>query len=205
MTTHPSLVTLIVAALSACSDPPPEQVESPSDAQVSAALASDLQFLREEEKLARDVYLTLYETWQLRPHERISSSEQTHMDRVKDTLAALSIADPVTDDGVGVFANEQLATLYRELVAEGETSATAALQVGATIEDLDLHDIDMMKTRTSDPTVLAMYDALHCGSRNHLRAFTSQLAMRGVTYAPRHISVAQYETILAGEQESCGR
>jgi hypothetical protein len=52
-------------------------------------LAADLQFLREEEKLARDVYLTLYDAWQLAPHQNIAESEQTHTDRVLDLLVAL--------------------------------------------------------------------------------------------------------------------
>jgi hypothetical protein len=82
-------------------------------------LAADLQFLREEEKLARDVYLTLYDAWQLAPHQNIAESEQTHTDRVLDLLVALDLPDPVVDDTVGVFVNPQLAGLYVELVATG--------------------------------------------------------------------------------------
>jgi hypothetical protein len=105
-------------------------------------LAADLQFLREEEKLARDVYLTLYDAWQLAPHQNIAESEQTHTDRVLDLLVALDLPDPVVDDTVGVFVNPQLAGLYVELVATGRRTEVASLEVGATIEDLDLRDIE---------------------------------------------------------------
>jgi hypothetical protein len=169
------------------------------------ALAADLQFLREEEKLARDVYLTLYERWRLMPHANIASSEQTHMDRAKAALADFGLADPVRDDSVGAFVNGQLRQLYVDLVARGEQTEVASLQVGATIEDLDLRDIAVMKRRTADAGVLAMYEALQCGSRNHLRAFTSQLAMRGASYAPQYLTQAEYDAILGGARERCGR
>ena len=45
---------------------------------LSAKEASDLIFLREEEKLARDVYLALYDAWGTPIFLNISSSEQKH-------------------------------------------------------------------------------------------------------------------------------
>lgn len=171
----------------------------------ATTLAADLQFLREEEKLARDVYLTLFDKWRLMPHQNIASSEQTHTDRVKSTLLAFNLPDPVRDDSVGSFVNTQLAGLYTDLVAQGLQSEIASLTVGATIEDLDLRDLKQMKGRTQDPMVLSMYAALECGSRNHLRAFTTQLAMRGVTYQPQYLARADYDSILGGAHERCGR
>ena len=178
------------------------QIEAPA---ADDPLAADLLFLREEEKLARDVYLTLFEKWRLMPHQNIASSEQTHTDRVKSTLRAFNLPDPVRDDNVGSFVNTQLAGLYTDLVALGLRSEIDSLTVGATIEDLDIRDINQMKSRTQDPSVLSMYAALECGSRNHLRAFTSQLSMRGVTYQPQYLARAEYDAILAGTHERCGR
>ncbi len=175
-----------------------------SSSEVTAAVREDLRFLREEEKLARDVYAKLYERWQLVPYRNIGSSEQRHTSRVKDTLASLGIPDPVQDDSVGVFANVELRTLYGELVASGMQSEVAALTVGATIEDLDIRDIERMKGRTTDPSVLALYDSLQCGSRNHLRAYTSQLASRGVTYTARYIGAPELASIRAASNERCG-
>lgn len=170
-----------------------------------ASLADDLQFLREEEKLARDVYLILFEKWRLMLHQNIAASEQTHADQVQSMLVAFNLPDPVQDDSVGMFVNTQLATLYTDLTALGVQSEVASLAVGATIEDLDIRDIEQMKTRTQDSNVLSMYAALQCGSRNHLRAFTSQLTMRGVAYSPQYISQAEYDAILAGAHERCSR
>lgn len=189
-------------AIAACGD---HGTDPSSDgATVDEAVAADLQFLREEEKLARDVYETLYQRWALRPHANIGASEQTHMDRVAAMLADLGLPDPVADDTIGVFANDELGQLFADLVASGQQSEIASLRVGATIEDLDIRDIDAMAERATDASVLSVYDALRCGSRNHLRAFASQLAARGASYSPQYLGQAEYDAILAGAQESCG-
>ena len=42
-----------------------------------------LTYMREEEKVARDVYLYLNEKWNVRIFKNIAASEQTHMDAIK--------------------------------------------------------------------------------------------------------------------------
>lgn len=194
-------VLLVTAMLSACamdSQRQPE-LEPPTD-----AAQDDLAFLREEEKLARDVYLTLYDIWNLPPHGNIASSEQTHMDRVLSVLEAHALPDPVVSDAVGAFENPQLAALYTTLVATGRESTTAALTVGATIEDLDLRDLHDMKLRTTDTLTLDMLASLECGSRNHLRAFYGQLSAAGVGYLAQYIPQAQLAEIVGSAKERCG-
>ena len=93
------------------------------------SIQSQLQYLREEEKLARDVYLTLYQRWELRIFDNIAGAEQRHMDRIGAVLAARQIPDPVTDDSVGVFQDASLGALYQELVQRGSNSALDALRV----------------------------------------------------------------------------
>ena len=170
----------------------------------SAELAEDLTFLREEEKLARDVYVTLFDAWGLTIFSNISSAEQRHMDRVGETLDAFELPDPVVDDTVGAFTNPELADLFVQLVSDGLNDEVAALTVGATIEDLDIHDIQNMAARTDDATALATYEALECGSRNHMRAFMEQLHSRDADYDVQFISNDYFEEILASGQESCG-
>ena len=204
---------LITSQLAACGRPD-QRTDSPipnaegnaeADTEAEADVYDDLRFLREEEKLARDVYLTLFEKWQLMPHRNIAESEQMHTDQVKSLLLARGIPDPVEDDTVGSFVNPQLGALFTDLTEQGVLSEVASLTVGAIIEDLDIRDLAQMIDRTRDATVLSVYSALKCGSRNHLRAFTSQLTMRGATYAPQYLDQAEYDAILAGAHERCGR
>lgn len=177
--------------------------EAPADARL--AHQQDVTFLREEEKLARDVYITLYKRWGLRIFSNISQAEQRHMDRMGMLIRRYQILDPVVDDTVGVFTNTELAGLYTTLVKKGSASEVDALKVGATIEDLDIRDIIAMKARTNDSGALDAFAKLECGSRNHMRAFHRQLAARGVTYAPQYLSQKQLDAIVAGSHERCGR
>lgn len=196
-----SVAALAIAACNGSQRVPDPRGDGPA---VTDQVIADLQFLREEEKLARDVYTRLFDRWQLMPHQRIASSEQIHMDHVLTTLQALDLTDPVRDDTVGAFVDPRLAGLFAELVATGERSELDSLQVGATVEDLDLRDLDRMASHTTDPGILSTYAVLQCGSRNHLRAFTSQLAMRGASYAPQYIPQATFDAVLAANHEQCG-
>lgn len=179
-------------------------VTPPDPTPVPADLVADLTFLREEEKLARDVYRTLGARWGLRVFSNISASEETHMTRVLQRLDALGLPDPVVDDATGAFVDPILADLFTTLTTRGQASLEAALQVGATIEDLDIADLAQMRTRTDDATSLAVYDELMCGSRNHLRAFVGQLTSRGATYTAQYLSQAEVDGIVATPQERCG-
>jgi len=170
----------------------------------SAALSADLLFLREEEKLARDTYQTLYERHGSTVLQNIAGSEQRHMDSVKTLLDTYGLTDPAAGRAVGEFVDGDLAELYSSLVASGTPTEQAAMVVGATIEDLDIHDIQAMRLHAEQADVLAVLESLECGSRNHLRAFLGRLTQLGGSYAPQYISQTAYDEILASPHETCG-
>jgi len=162
-----------------------------------------LTFMREEEKLARDVYLTLADKWQLPIYSNIAGAEQRHMDAVQMVFTTYEneINDPGFDNTVGAFANNELAALYLQLVEKGNLSLVDALTVGATIEDLDLKDLEIRLTTTTNDHVKLVYNNLAKGSRNHLRAFMRALTAQGGTYSPDHIDQAAFDAILGSEME----
>lgn len=178
------------------------------DNKVSSAITllqtekDDLKFLREEEKLARDVYLFSYNKYQLSIFNSISQSEQKHMDSVLALLTKYGITDPASAQ-IGVFVNQDLQSLYNSLTAQSDISLVEALKVGATIEDLDINDIDHFIANTTKSDLLGVYDNLTCGSKNHIRSFTNQLSLNGLTYVPQFISVAYYNTILSSPSGGC--
>jgi hypothetical protein len=98
--------------------------------------------MRKEEKLARDVYLTLGEKYSLPVFTNIPRSEQRHMDQIAVLLARYDIEDPIQDDRRGKFNSPAMQELYNDLVTRGSASEAEALKVGATIEDLDIHDLE---------------------------------------------------------------
>ncbi len=175
------------------------------DGRPSEAEAASLLAMREEEKLARDVYLTLGERWDVAVFRNIPRAEQRHMDRVGDLLERYGIDDPVVDDAVGAFADPAFAALYAELVEKGSRSLTDALAVGAEIEDLDLADLYAALDDVVERSDIAMvYENLARGSRNHMRAFAGALSGEGATYEARHITADELASILASDHERGG-
>ena len=165
---------------------------------LSEAEAASLIYMREEEKLARDVYLAFYAQWQLPLFQNIANSESTHMASIKTLLDRYGLTDPVGSNGAGVFTNTTLQDLYNQLIAEGSQSAEAALQVGALIEEVDIADLQQGLTAITHTDIIRVYNSLTRGSENHLRAFTSQLSqLTGTTYVPQHLDQATYEAIIS--------
>jgi hypothetical protein len=189
-------LTLIM--FSSCSD----NNENQNTILLTQAEKEDLKFLREEEKLARDVYLFSYNKYQISVFNSISNSEQKHMDSVLSLLNKYGIPDPASPQ-VGVFVNQDLQLLYNSLTAQAAISSIEALKVGATIEDLDINDIDHFISNTTKTDLLGVYDNLTCGSKNHIRSFTSQLTLNEVVYVPQYISVEYYTTILSSTSGGC--
>lgn len=171
---------------------------------LSSQEISDLKFLREEEKLARDVYLLAMSKYDIMIFEHISGSEQTHFDRIKVLLDKYGIEDPALTEK-GKFTDATLQELYNSLAQKTEVSELDALLVGATIEDMDIFDIDELLAKTSNPDLVQVYKDLNCGSRNHMRAFNSQIEKQGETYTPQYISTERFNEIISGLKEECGK
>lgn len=161
----------------------------------------ELMYMREEEKLARDIYLSFYEIWGYRIFANIAGSEQRHMDILKMLVDKYELADPVADNSRGVFTDPELQALYDELLAAGSRSALDALQVGATIEDLDIFDLDQALARTDNADLRTAYQNLMKGSRNHLRAFAGWLAAYGQPYIAQYLSPEEVESIINASRE----
>lgn len=143
--------------------------------------AESLTYLREEEKLAHDVYVTLFDTWGHFVFNNISQAEQQHTDATLNMLNRYGLVDPAQPQA-GHFTNGELQHLHDTLVTRGRTSTLEALKVGALIEEVDMQDLDGMIAGTENESLISHYEKLHCGSRNHLRAFVRQIESQGVAY-----------------------
>lgn len=157
--------------------------------------------MREEEKLAHDVYVTLYDKWKLNIFKNISQSELTHTEAVKYLIERYKLEDPVKDSSVGVFTNKEFTDLYKNLVEKGNISLLDALQVGATIEDLDIKDLKDHYLKTDNQDIKVVYDNLERGSRNHMRAFSRQIEKNGGAYKAQYITKEELDLILSSSQE----
>jgi len=187
---------------------------------LDAAEETHLIFMREEEKLARDVYDTLgilYPT--LNTFERIFDSEERHANTMADMLVTFSIDDPSTSDERGVYTGADYGWYFTEkfdlLVTWGEADSLEALYVGAFIEELDMHDIahcpEVVDSTyalgedgcglayTDEPALKASYNNLLSASGNHLRAYVKAIEqITGEDYVAQYLSQAEVDSILGG-------
>ena len=164
---------------------------------------ASLQFMYEEEKLARDVYLSLFDEYDFMVFDHISSSEQTHMEAIQKLMDKYDVVN-IASDLRGEFINTDLQALFAQLTTQGQESLMQALIVGATIEDLDIYDLQQAIAEFNNEDIINVYESLACGSRNHIRAFSKHLDLEGGSYIAQFISQEVYEAILSGDHESCG-
>ncbi len=157
--------------------------------------------MREEEKLARDVYLYLYEKWQLPIFNNIAASEQQHMEAMKTLIDTYSLDDPIKQNEIGSFTNETISKLYNELTTQGGRSLADALTVGAKIEELDIRDINNLIEQTNKTDIINVYENLMKGSRNHLRAFMKNIDRLGLDYTPEYLSPSEFNKIIQSDIE----
>ena len=198
------LATLISTSvlISSCSDSENDDEVSIQETTLSQLEIDDLNFLREEEKLARDVYLYSYDLYNLQIFKNVSNSEQKHMDSVLELLNKYNLPDPASKK-MGEFNNSELQNLYNDLTQKSSISVVEALEVGNLIEDLDIKDIATNEGRTINIDLLDVYTSLKCGSRNHLRNYYAQLIFNGGLYVPTYISIDEFEAIITTSNEQC--
>ena len=169
-----------------------EFISDPSS--LSQTEKDGLILMREEEKLAGDVYAYFYEKYALRPFTNINKSEVQHSGAVLRLLTYFGIPDPALTEA-GKFSNPEIQALYNKLTADGST-AEKALVVGAFIEEYDIADLRKLIAETQNADIKMVYTNLLNGSYNHIKAFTRVLAGRGVIYSPKILTAVEYSNII---------
>ena len=136
-----------------------------------------LVFIYQEEKVARDTYITLGDIYSNQNvFANIQVSEQEHIDKA-EILCDRYGADTSTIDetNVGEFVVPVLQELYDTLVAQGSLSELAALNVGEYVELTDIDDLEHAEIGMP-ADVVNTYENLKAGSFNHLAAFRDAIA-----------------------------
>lgn len=163
---------------------------------LTAAEITDLRFMREEEKLAHDVYSNYYKLWNNRIFNNISNSEQRHTDAILNLLVKYKQPDPALQQA-GVFSDAVLQKLYNELIARGKVSALEALYAGALIEEVDIADIELAKKNTQKSDILNVYNNLLSGSKSHLKSFVINIErMTGKKYQAQYLTQDEVDALL---------
>jgi hypothetical protein len=131
--------------------------------------------MREEEKLAHDVYVALAAKTGEQAFLRIAASEARHGRAMERMLAVYGIADPTDGYAAGTFPTAATQKLYDDLVAKGSASRAAAIEVGLWIEKTDIADLQKAIAATDEALLDRVYGSLLAGSTRHLKAFEGNL------------------------------
>ena len=174
---------------------------NPSNQILTELDADALLFMLEEEKLARDTYTYLNNLWSVTQFANIKDSEQSHMDAIENLLIRYDITYNILPHGD--FANQDLQNLYDQFITDGSVNQDQALQIGATIEDLDIVDLQDYIDATFNTDLITVYNRLQCGSRNHLRSFVSVIENNGDSYNPQFLTETEFNTIIQDNHEQC--
>lgn len=158
-----------------------------------------LTYMREEEKLAHDVYTFMNNKYDHKVFRNITKAETRHGDFIKELLERYSIADPSGGKKEGEFVNSDLAAVYTRLTEKGSISLNEALKCGAEIEELDIADLNSRIEQSSSPDVKQTFMNLRDGSYRHLQAFMRNLESNGETYTPVHLTQTQFDEILKSD------
>lgn len=163
---------------------------------LSQAEIDSLLFMREEEKLARDVYQWFYRLFADQTFYNIAQSEERHTSQVKALLLAYGLPDPAATTAPGVFQNAALQALYDELIARGSASLRDALYVGGLIEEKDMLDIQAALAEIDNADIISVYKNLIDGSENHLNAFVTRIENIDGTYLPQLLTEDEFNAIV---------
>lgn len=144
---------------------------------LDADAAAGLVYMIEEEKMARDLYDALFDQTGSLVFDRISDSEQRHL----DTLTAAADNAGIDLSGIstspGVFTNPEIQSLYNTLLAQGSVSLDAAYQVGVLVEQTDIADLQGLLADPEIGIIGTIYTHLVAGSEHHLAAFSQYAAL----------------------------
>ncbi len=163
--------------------------------------SQELMRMWEEEKLARDVYISLAKTSNLPIFRNISSAESRHMQALEQLLRASGANSSALNSAHGVFVVPEHQQLFKALVVSGSRSPLDAVMVGAKVEEMDIADLQRMLAKRTNAQVRQVLENLMRGSRNHLRAFASQIASQGATYKAEFLSQAEFNRIATSPAE----
>ncbi len=196
------LITLGIGFLSSCSDDTDDKTTNPVTGEsITDADKEALLFMLEEEKLARDTYFYLDSVWSINTFANIKLSEQQHMDAVENLINSYSISYQIQP--MGVFEDTLLQNFYNQFITDGVQSKINALKIGATIEDLDIVDLREFIAHTDNQNLIAVFENLECGSRNHLRSFVKDIVQEGATYTPQFLTQMDYDLIINSPSGPC--
>ena len=165
---------------------------------VSTDERNDLEWMRAEENLARDVCLAFLVKWKKGPFAAIAATEATHGEAVRQLLARYDIADPAPGPEGASATDPTFGAMYRDLITTGSRSYVDALRTAATVEELDIRDLRERRSTRED--VARVYQRLVEGSQVSLRTLLIEIERQGVAWVPTYLKAPELASIMGSTE-----
>jgi hypothetical protein len=150
---------------------------------ITDEVKASLSYMYDEERLAKEVYLAIYNQQPIKQLSKIASkSEGKHIDAVKDLAKKYGVSTPA--QSAGEYKHSHIQSLYNELYQKGIRSQKDALEVGCIVEVTDIDDLNRYISQAENSNaqdIISVYDFLRRGSYNHYWAFDRGLKQIGVS------------------------
>jgi len=206
------LLSMSVLIFLACSSSSSEENSNTIDldeyktSELNSTQKYALAYMWNEEKLAHDLYLDLYDLFFVETFSNIANrSESKHIMLVEDLIQKYDINITNLQDYTikysqeelrrlerGVFAVDEIQDLYNTLYTIGDDSLVDALKVGCMVEVTDVDDLDKYIINAAEAKDLVdTFKILRLGSYNHYWAFDNALKKQGISQGCCSIGVIE--------------
>ena len=168
----------------------PKQDLSQSEKQV-------LNNARQIEKLAHDVNFTLYSKWNIPAFLRKSSAAEMKTQCVKQLINKYDLQDPVNDNEIGKYADNNLVKIYNNFVEQGSKTLNDAFIVSAQLQDYLIYNLKQDSTKIDNDDIKLVINNLLNSAQRDLAMTVKRLEKFGITYTPKYISQQEFEQIMS--------
>lgn len=201
----PYLIFLPVAVLCAAGLLFYKPQPAPSPATAGALTPQERQsliYVREAEKMARDLYLGMYQAWGLSVFKSTSAEEQDHVDAMLELFGIYALSDPLAARDVpGTYLNQNITSMHSSLFSQGIRSKKDGLKACALQEEINILDLDLAMKSTQKPDIARVYLELQRDSMNHLRSFAHCLEALGERYRAVKLSQQTVDAIILDKMD----
>ena len=160
--------------------------------------ADEIEFIyavREDEKVARDLYFSFFGTFGLKPFENIGKAEDNHIKATEKLFDYYEIDYPALSEN-GKFENAIRQKLFDSLLLKG-TPELEAFKVMAMLEESNIVEYGEVLKTIANPNIKIVIENLARASANHFKAAIRQITALGGTYTPAIMTQEQYEAVIA--------
>lgn len=174
-----------------------QQMPKASTTILTDAEKNHVLWMREESKVARDLYTFLFNRWGIPVFKKKMVKEQVNMDRSLTIINKYGLTDPIVKDEQGIYSKENFRQMYVELAMRGNSSLPEALRAAAITEELDIMELeDALQNTITNPDLKSIYNTMAVSSRNHLRAIIEQIQCMGEIYGPQRLPEKRFYSIV---------